>query len=1291
VLSVGSGTYTSAQTLTISDATPGATIYYSIIGTEPTDGTVQYTGPIQLNEGGTQWLSVYAIETGYEQSNTVTATYNIILTAAPAPTFSPEPGSFAGSQQVTISDSAAGATIYYTTNGSPTNFLSAVYSGPITVSNSETLVAFAIAPGYSASAYSAATFLIDSASTPFIYTIAGNFANGYSGDGGPATAADLNDPSSAVKDSAGNLYISDTYNSVVRKVAAGTGIITTYAGSDTAGYSGDNGRATSAQLNWPAALALDPAGNLFIVDQLYLVYTGQGNSVIRKVAAKTGIITTYAGSTTATISGDGGPATSADISLPGQIATDSSGNLYIAEPGFETIRKVTASNGTITTVAGSGSRGYTGNNGPALSAAFLSPNGVAVDSSGNIYIADSYNNVVREVTSSTGNIATIAGNGYGAGEYIGGFSGDGGPATSAELDYPQAVAVDSSGNVFIADRYNSRIREVYASTGNINTIAGNLSDYGCGSSGDGGPASSGSLCYPSALSVDSSGNVYMVDTSSRIREATAPQTPPANVAATPQFSVEPGTYAETQTVSVTDSTPGAEIYISMDGTTPTPDYPGYNGPIDVTGNMTIGAIAVAPGYLPSAATSAAYTITSPPPTLINTIAGSGVEGFSSQGGPALSAQFSTPNDVAVDASGNLYILDSGNYVVWKVAASTGNISVYAGNGTYGNSGNGGPATSAEFYDPVGIAVDSAGNLYIADQSAYLVRKVDAQSGIISNFAGNGTHVQPPGAGSGGPATEVAIGEPYALAVDTAGDLFISDTLFSEVWMVSAASGNITVVAGNGKSSPLGDGGLATSAAIVSPEALAVDGEGNLYIGTEYDGRVRKVAASTGLISTVAGNGDPYGGTGDGGLATAAEVYPVGLAVDSAGNLYIANEDNAIRRVDATTGIISRLVGNGYAGFNGDGGSASAASLCNPLGIAFDASGDLYIADECNDRIREVTWPVEPKITWATPAAITFGTALSGTQLDAVASAPGTFAYSPAAGTVLPVGVQTLSATFTPTDSSHYDTATASVTLKVNPAPQTITFAAMPAQPALTTYSLTATASSGLPVTFTTTTPTICTISGNTATLLAVGYCAIEASQAGNNDYAVAPSVGRNLQVVHATQTITFPAIASQPALSNFALSASASSDLTVSFSSATPSVCAVSGATASMLAHGTCTIKASQAGNTLYAAAASISQSFTVTYLTQTITFAAMPAQPALTTYTLTATASSGLPVSYTTTTPTICTISGNAATLLAAGYVHIAYAQCVHRLWDLGIAADSRNLHHPGIASRQFCLCCCA
>jgi uncharacterized protein (TIGR03437 family) len=317
-----------------------------------------------------------------------------------------------------------------------------------------------------------------------IYTVAGNGTPGYSGDNGPATSAQMHGPYGAAADSAGNLYIADSGNNVIRKVS--NGVITTFAGNGTPGYTGDNGPAASAQLNAPYGVAVDSAGNLYIADS--------ANNVIREVS--NGVITTVAGNGTCCFSGDNGQATSAQLFTPVAVAVDSAGNLYIADFGNNVVRKV--SNGVITTVAGNGTYSYGGDNGQATSAELYQPNGVAVDSAGNLYIADTSNCRIRKV--SNGVITTVAGNG------TPGFSGDGSPATSAELNAPYGVAVDSAGNLYIADTGNNRIRKV--SNGTITTAAGNGTP---GYNSDGGAATSAELYEPLGVAVNSAGNVYIAD------------------------------------------------------------------------------------------------------------------------------------------------------------------------------------------------------------------------------------------------------------------------------------------------------------------------------------------------------------------------------------------------------------------------------------------------------------------------------------------------------------------------------------------------------------------------------------------------------------------------------------------------------------------------------------------------------------------------------------------------------------------------------------------------------------
>jgi len=332
--------------------------------------------------------------------------------------------------------------------------------------------------------------------------------------------------------------------------------------------------------------------------------------------------------------------------------------------------------------------------------------------------------------------------------------------------------------------------------------------------------------------------------------------------------------------------------------------------------------------------------------VISTVAGNGTPGYTGDSGPAISAQLAFPSAVVADIAGNLFIVDAYNQLVRKVTPD-GLINTVAGNGTQGYNGDGGAATSAELNQPRGIAVDTAGNLFIADTYNYRVRKV-TPSGVISTVAGNGTQGS---GGDGGAAISAQLSHLYGVAVDAAGDLFIADTYNNRVRKVTP-SGVISTVAGNGIQGYSGDGGAATSAQLYYPYSVAVDAAGNLFIADFENNRIRKVTPG-GVISTVAGNGTA-GFSGDGGPATSAQLYlPWGVAPDTAGNLFISDyNSNRVREV-TPGGVISTVAGNGTAGFSGDGGAATSAQLNSPWGVAVDTSGELFIADYTNQRIRKV--------------------------------------------------------------------------------------------------------------------------------------------------------------------------------------------------------------------------------------------------------------------------------------------------------------------------------------------------
>ena len=350
-----------------------------------------------------------------------------------------------------------------------------------------------------------------------IVTVAGTGFSDYNGDGISATEAHLYAPTDITVDGEGNFYIADMYNNRVRKVTVSTGIISTIAGTEYeyGGYNGDGILATSAQLRYPTGVALDGSGNVYIADF--------SNNRVRKVTVSTGIITTIAGTESYGYNGDGILATNASLYSPHTVALDGSGNVYIADRSNARVRKVTVSTGIISTIAGTGYHGYNGDGILATTADVHGPQSVALDGSGNVYIAEIWNNRVRKVTVSTGIISTIAGTGYGGynGDSTGEralsdyYNGDGILATSALLNHPLGVAIDESGNVYIVDAFNCRVRKVTVSTGIISTIAGTGSG---GYNGDEILGTSAQLNYPAGVALDGSGNVYIADTANnRIR------------------------------------------------------------------------------------------------------------------------------------------------------------------------------------------------------------------------------------------------------------------------------------------------------------------------------------------------------------------------------------------------------------------------------------------------------------------------------------------------------------------------------------------------------------------------------------------------------------------------------------------------------------------------------------------------------------------------------------------------------------------------------------------------------
>lgn len=548
---------------------------------------------------------------------------------------------------------------------------------------------------------------------------------------------------------------------------------------------------------------------------------------------------------------------------------------------------------TLSLIAGNSRPGFSGDGGPAPTAQLNAPQGIAVDKSGNIYISDTNNNRVRIVTTNS-IINTFAGTGY-----VGGSSnfGDGGPANQAYLHLPGGLAVDSTGNVYIADTGDNSIRKV-TTDGNINTIAGDgLPSY----SGDGSIATAAELHSPEDVAVDSSGNVYIADTGNAyIRKIT---------------------------------TDGNINFIAGDGSI---GYSGDAAAANLAGLIEPYAIALDGSgnvYFTEPEDGRVREITISDGK-INTVVGNGSLGFSGDGSAANKATMHLPTGLAIDSSGNMYIADSLNNRIRKVTGTT--ISTIAGSGVFSYSGDGGSATAAQLNAPEAVAVDASGNVYIADTANNVVRQISAK-GVISTIAGNGTAGF---GGDNGAATSAQLNAPQGVAVDASGNVYVSDTANARVRKISG--GTIATVAGSGTLGYSGDGAAATSAQLNTPVGLAVDKSGNLYIADVGDSVVRKV--SNGIVTTVAGNGS-QGYSGDTGPAAGAMLNgPEGVAVDVAGNLYITDTLNAVVRQVTPSGVITTVAGSGIDGYSGDGAQAKVAQLGSPAGIVVDNAGNLYFAD-----------------------------------------------------------------------------------------------------------------------------------------------------------------------------------------------------------------------------------------------------------------------------------------------------------------------------------------------------------
>jgi len=773
-----------------------------------------------------------------------------------------------------------------------------------------------------------------------VSTVAGSATAGYVGDGGAAISAQLNAPRSIALDGSGNLYIADYSNQVIREVNSGTGVITTYAGNHSAGYSGDGSAATSAKLNSPTGVAVDGAGNVYIADSL--------NNVIRKVDGVTGNISTWAGTGSQGYTGDNGAATSATMNSPQAIAFDAGGDAYVSDANNNVIRKVSAATGMISTIAGTGTSGFSGDSGAAISAQLSLPQGLALDSSGNLYIADNQNQRIRKVNASTGIITTLAGNSSAS------YTGDGGPAASASLSSPEDVELDPGGNLYIADAQNNVIRKISAQTGTISTAFGTGT---AGFSGDGGSASNAAFQSPFAIVRSPSGNLYIDDSlNNRIRKIDLLDAPSLTLPGTPYGATSAAIY-QTVENSGTSSLTIASIVSS-------------------SANFTLGG--------------ASATCANTSQVLIS--AGSclvGVE-FTPSSVGALSGAV-TLNDNALNVGGSTQSLAvSGNstQATPAVILSTSNASVPYGTQITFTAALPATATGTVTFQDSGIAIGT-GTLSGGTATLTLSSLSAGSHSIAASYPGDAN---------------------FTAASSTLLTQIITRATPSIVWTTPSA-----ITYGTALSSTQLNATSATAGAFVyTPASGTVPGAGTQTLSvtlTPTDTADYNTATAT--VQLVVNQATPT-----------VSVWPTASAITYGQTLASSTLSGGTASVGGSFGWTTPSTAPGA-------GTPSESATFTPTDTTdytTPAAGSVTVT------VNKAT----PSITWSTPSAITYGAALSSTQLNATSATAGALVYTPASGTVLGAGTQALSVTLTPTDTADYNSATASVQLVVNQAPLTIT-------------------------------------------------------------------------------------------------------------------------------------------------------------------------------------------------------------------------------------------------------------
>ena len=627
---------------------------------------------------------------------------------------------------------------------------------------------------------------------------------GYSGDDGPASEARFDTPHDLNKDVDGNLYLTEMHTQVVRRIDATTSVITRVIGSGKVGWGGNGGPALECEMDNDSGIAVDDDGNIYICCEW--------SNVVRRVDAKTGIIDIFAGIeqrhhpfesgnsrpfsgpwlNLGGYSGDGGPKEQAGLHHPEHLAFDSHGDLYICDNSNDRIRKIDMKTGIITTVLGNGQRASGGDGELGTEAAILMPDALCFDADDNLYVGEKYGFRLRKLDGVTKRVSTLAGNGQA------GWGDEGLPGPESRINSIEAgIWADPDGTVFWGDS-SGRLRRYDGVTGIVTTALGGTSIH------DGGPATEAFLRGPYGISIAGNGDIYFAD-------------------------------SWNQRIRAIDAQTGVIRTVAGEGARA---YGGDGGPATDAFLGNPGDVSVGPdGTIIIADTRHAHVRCVDADGIIHNFAGAAFAWDKGDGGPSISANLVYPTGVEHGPSGDLYIADASAHRIRKVDATTGIITTVVGNGLDGYSGDGGPATEARIGRPMSVRLDAAGNLYFPDIGYHVVRRVDAQTGVITTAIGSGDDGY---SVDGTPAVDARLGTPHGVEVSADGrTLYVADTTNFQVRAVGPDK-VLRTIAGSDDGGDCGDGGSATSAALNYPYSLRLYGEDVLLISDHWNNKLRAV-------------------------------------------------------------------------------------------------------------------------------------------------------------------------------------------------------------------------------------------------------------------------------------------------------------------------------------------------------------------------------------------------------------------------------------------------------------------